>query len=235
MSIHIKANSDDVAQVVLMPGDPQRAKWISEAYLNDVFCYNDVRGMLGYTGTYKGSRVSVQGSGMGIPSAMIYYHELIRDYGVKRIIRVGTCGSYQKDVQLRDVVLAMSASTTSGINNTRFVNADYAPTASFKLLQRANFHANTKGIAVKVGNVLSSDEFYEDDPDAYKHWADYGVLCVEMEAAGLYTIAAKYNIEALAVLTVSDSLPTGESTSAEERESSFKDMVEIALETAIDP
>ena len=232
MSVHIEAKKGDIAETVLMPGDPLRAKWIAETFLENAFCYNEVRGMLGYTGTYNGKRVSVQGSGMGIPSAMIYYHELINDYGVKNLIRVGSAGSYQKDIKVRDIVLAMAASTTSGINNSRFINADYSPTASFDLLLEASLYARKKGIHIKAGNVLSADEFYEDDPDAYKLWAKYGVLCVEMEASGLYTIAAKHNIRALAILTISDSLVTGEHSSSIERETSFNEMVEIALNIA---
>lgn len=232
MSVHIEAKKGDIAETVLMPGDPLRAKWIAETFLENAFCYNEVRGMLGYTGTYKGKRVSVQGSGMGIPSAMIYYHELINDYGVKNLIRVGSAGSYQKDIKVRDIVLAMAASTTSGINNSRFINADYSPTASFDLLLEASLYARKKGIHIKAGNVLSADEFYEDDPNAYKLWAKYGVLCVEMEASGLYTIAAKHNIRALAILTISDSLVTGEHSSSIERETSFNEMVEIALNIA---
>ncbi|NHF59711.1 purine-nucleoside phosphorylase [Flavobacteriaceae bacterium TP-CH-4] len=229
MSTHIEAKKGEIAETVLMPGDPMRAKWIAETFLEDAFCYNDVRGMLGYTGTYKGKRVSVQGSGMGIPSAMIYYHELINDYGVQQIIRVGTAGSYQKDVKLKDIVLAMAASTTSGINNSRFINADYSPTANFELLMKAALYAKENNIPVKAGNVLSSDEFYEDDPNEYKLWARFGVLCVEMEAAGLYTIAAKYNIKALTILTVSDSLVTGERSTSDVRERTFGEMVRIAL------
>ena len=232
MSTHIEAKVGEIAETVLMPGDPLRAKWIAETFLEDPFCYNNVRGMLGYTGTFKGKRVSVQGSGMGIPSAMIYYHELIKDYGVQNIIRVGSAGSYQRDVKIRDIVLAMAASTTSGINNSRFINADYSPTASFELFNAATEYAKQQGIPIKAGNVLSSDEFYEDDPDEYKLWASYGVLCVEMEAAGLYTVAAKYGVQALAILTISDSLVTGEHTSSEERESTFKEMVDIALHIA---
>ena len=229
MSTHIEAKQGQIADTVLMPGDPLRAKWIAETFLEDAFCYNRVRGMLGYTGTYQGKRISVQGSGMGMPSAMIYFHELINEYGVKNIIRVGSAGSYQKDVKLNDVVLAMSASTTSGINNSRFINSDYSPTANFDLFLKAVNYAQHHGIPIKAGNVLSSDEFYEDDPNDYKLWAEYGILCVEMETAGLYTIAAKYNVRALTVLTISDSLVTGERLSAEERQTSFKDMVKIAL------
>ena len=233
MSIHINAKPSEIAESVLLPGDPLRAKWIAETFLEKVFCYNDIRGMLGFTGTYKGKRISVQGTGMGIPSALIYCNELIRDYGVKKLIRVGSAGSYQKDIKLRDIVIAMAASSTSGINNTRFVNADYSPTADFDLFMKAATSAKNNDIPIKAGNVLSADEFYGDDVNNYKKWADYGVLCVEMEAAGLYTIAAKYNVQALAILTISDSLVTQKATSAEERETSFSTMIEIALNTLL--
>lgn len=232
MSIHIAAEKGAIAETVLMPGDPLRARWIAETFLENAICYNEIRGMLGYTGTFRGKTVSVQGSGMGIPSAMIYYHELINSYGVKNLIRVGTAGSYQPTVRVRDIVLAMAASTTSGINNSRFINADYSPTANFELLMKAARYAEKAQIPVKAGNVLSADEFYEDNPEEYKLWARYGVLCVEMEAAGLYTIAAKYNVKALAILTISDSLVTGERATAEDRETSFHDMVDIALHIA---
>ncbi|HBU78516.1 MAG TPA: purine-nucleoside phosphorylase [Muricauda sp.] len=233
MSTHIEAKQGEIADTVLMPGDPLRAKWIAETFLEDAFCYNKIRGMLGYTGTYKGQRISVQGSGMGMPSAMIYFHELIQDYGVKNIIRVGSAGSYQEEVKINDVVLAMAASTTSGMNNSKFINSDYSPTANFELFIKAVNYAQEHKIPIKAGNVLSSDEFYVDDPEEYKLWAQYGVLCVEMETAGLYTIAAKYNIRALSILTISDSLVTKERLSAQARESSFKDMVEIALAAAL--
>ncbi|GAA4275430.1 purine-nucleoside phosphorylase [Aquimarina mytili] len=229
MSVHIGAQPGDIAETVLLPGDPLRAKWIAETFLDDPFCYNEIRGMLGYTGTYKNKRVSVQGTGMGIPSALIYCHELINHYGVKNLIRVGSAGSYQEDIHIRDIVIAMAASSTSGINNTRFINADYSPTASFDLFMKATRYAMDHNIPIKAGNVLSSDEFYEDDPDSYKHWADYGVLCVEMETAGLYTIAAKFNVEALTILTISDSLVTGERTLPEERETTFSKMIKLAL------
>lgn len=233
MSTHIEAKPGEIAETVLMPGDPLRAKWIAETFLENPVCYNRIRGMLGYTGTYKGKRVSVQGSGMGMPSAMIYFHELINDYGVKNIIRVGSAGSYQENVKLNDVVLAMAASTTSGMNNSRFINSDYSPTADFDLFIKAVNYARENNIPIKAGNVLSSDEFYSDDPEEYKLWAQYGVLCVEMETAGLYTIAAKYNIKALTILTISDSLVTDERLSAHDRETTFKDMVRIALAAAI--
>ena len=229
MSIHIEAKKGEIADTVLMPGDPMRAKWIANTFLEDAVCYNKIRGMLGYTGTYKGRRVSVQGSGMGIPSAMIYYHELINDYGVKNLIRVGSAGSYREDIKVRDIVLAMAASTTSGINNSRFINADYSPTADFDLLLKAALYARENNIPIKAGNVLSADEFYEEDPGAYKLWAQYGVLCVEMEASGLYTVAARHQVKALAILTISDSLVTGERAGAKARETSFHEMVDIAL------
>lgn len=209
-----------------------RAKWIAETFLEHPICYNDVRGMLGYTGIYNGKPISVQGTGMGIPSALIYCHELINDYGVQNLIRVGSAGSYQKDIKIRDIVIAMAASSTSGINNSRFVNADYSPTANFDLFLKACLYAKDQNIPIKAGNVLSSDEYYEDNFDSYKQWAKFGVLCVDMETAGLYTIAAKHNVKALAILTISDSLVTKEKAmTAIERETTFKKMIEIALET----
>ena len=232
MSVHIEAKKGEIAETVLLPGDPMRAKWIADTFLKDVKQYNDVRGMLGFTGTYNGKKVSVQGTGMGIPSTLIYCTELITEYGVKNLIRVGSAGSYQKDVKIRDIVLAMSASTNSGLNTIRFNGADYAPTASFKLFQKAIEVAKEKNITVNAGGILSSDEFYADEFDSYKKWADYGVLCVEMETAGLYTVAAKHNVNALSILTISDSLVTNERTTAEEREQTFKEMIEIALELA---
>ena len=231
MSIHIEAKKGEIAETVLLPGDPMRAKWIAETFFENYKLYNDVRGMLGYTGFYKGKRVSVQGTGMGIPSALIYCHELINDYGVKNLIRVGSTGSYQKDVNIRDIVIAMAASSTSGINNSRFINADYSPTANFELFMKAALYAKENKIPIKAGNVLSADEFYDDDFNSYKKWAEFGVLCVEMETAGLYTIAAKFNVKALSILTVSDSLVTQERTTADERESTFNTMIEIALST----
>lgn len=232
MSVHINAKKGEVAESVLLPGDPMRAKWIADYFLENVMQYNDVRGMLGYTGTYKGKTVSVQGTGMGIPSTLIYAHELINEFGVKNLIRVGSAGSYQKEVKIRDIVIAMAASTNSGLNTIRFNGADYAPTASFNLFQKAIKVAEQKGIAIKAGNILSSDEFYADDFNDFKKWADYGVLCVEMETNGLYTVAAKHNVNALSILTISDSLVTKERTTSEEREQTFKEMIEIALELA---
>ncbi|WP_086477000.1 purine-nucleoside phosphorylase [Arenibacter amylolyticus] len=229
MSLHIEANQGDIADTVLLPGDPLRAEWIAQTFLKNPFCYNKVRGMWGYTGTYQGKRVSVQGSGMGVPSAMIYYHELIHNYGAKNLIRVGTAGAIQKNLQLGDIVLAMAASTNSGINNKVFANAHYAPTANFELLLKATQYASELKFPIQVGNILTSDIFYSDDIEEYKPWEKHGVLCVEMEAAGLYTIAAKHGVNALAILTISDSLITGEKSTAEERQSTFANMVEIAL------
>ncbi len=229
MSTHINAPKGAIAETVLLPGDPLRAKWIAENFLDNAQCYNKVRGMLGYTGTYKGQRISVQGSGMGVPSALIYYHELIVDYGVKNLIRVGTAGSMQKDILLREVVLAMAASTNSAINDRQFYGSHFAPTASFNLFKKAIAYADKKKIPIKAGNVLTNDVFYENDPKDFEKWADYGVLCVEMETAALYTIAAKHSVRALSILTISDSLVTKEFTTSKERESSFKQMVDIAL------
>ncbi|MGL4533734.1 MAG: purine-nucleoside phosphorylase [Fusobacteriaceae bacterium] len=233
MSIHIRANKGDIAETVLLPGDPLRAKWIAETFLEDVVMYNDVRGMYGFTGTYKGKKVSVQGTGMGVPSISIYATELITEFGCKNLIRVGTAGSYREDVKIRDVVIAMASSSTSGVNKLRFGGADYAPTASFDLFRKAVASADRKGIEVKAGNILTADEFYGDDFEDYKKWAEFGVLCVEMETSGLYTVAAKHGAKALTILTISDSLVTGEATSSEERQSTLKEMVEIALETAL--
>jgi purine-nucleoside phosphorylase len=232
MSIHIGANKGDIAETILLPGDPLRAKWIAETFFDDPKCFNEVRGMLGFTGFYQNKRVSVMGTGMGVPSISIYAHELITQFGVKNLIRVGSSGSYQEHVKLRDVVLAMAASSNSGVNELRFGGADYAPTADFELFQKAVEAAKLKNIPIKAGNVFTSDEFYADDFESYKKWSKFGVLCVEMESAGLYTVAAKHKAKALTILTISDSLVTGERTTSQERETTFKDMVEIALELA---
>jgi purine-nucleoside phosphorylase len=232
MSVHIEAKKGQIAETILLPGDPMRAKWIADTFLTNAFLYNDVRGMFGFTGTYKGKRISVQGTGMGIPSTLIYCHELITEYGVKNLIRVGSAGSYQKEVNIRDIVIAMAASTNSGLNTIRFNGADFAPTASFTLFQKAIEIAKEKNIPIKAGGILSSDEFYADEFDSYKKWAEYGVLCVEMETSGLYTIAAKHHVNALSILTISDNLVTKERTTADEREQTFKEMIEIAIELA---
>ncbi|MEW9121268.1 MAG: purine-nucleoside phosphorylase [Thermotaleaceae bacterium] len=229
MSVHIGARAGDIAETILLPGDPMRAKFIAENMLENAVCYNEVRGMYGFTGTYMGKRVSVQGTGMGVPSISIYVNELISSYDVKNLIRIGTCGSLQEDVKLRDVILAMSSSTDSAVNKLRFGGMDYAPTASFKLLKKAYDIAQSKGIETKVGSILTSDTFYDDEVDGWKKWAKYGVLAVEMETAALYTLAAKFKVDALTILTVSDSLVTHELTTAQERQETFTKMVEIAL------
>ncbi|SHF56008.1 purine-nucleoside phosphorylase [Salegentibacter echinorum] len=229
MSVHIGAKKGEIAENVLLPGDPVRAKWIAENFLDNAVCYNEVRGMLGYTGTYKGKKVSVQATGMGIPSALIYCTELITDYGAKKLIRVGSAGSYRKDLGINEVVLAMAASSNSGFNKANFLHADYAPTASFELFMKAVRFAEENNIQFTAGNVLSSDVFYEEDEHTYKKWANYGVLCVEMESAGLYTVAAKHEVQALSILTISDSLVTGEKLPSKDREQSFSRMIEIAL------
>lgn len=233
MSIHIGAQEGQIADTVLLPGDPLRAKFIADTFLEDVICYNNVRGMLGFTGTYKGKRISVQGTGMGVPSISIYTNELITEYGVKNLVRVGTAGSIQEDIKVRDIVIAMSASTDSNINKIRFSGRDYAPTASFHLLKTTYDVAVEKGYTPKVGSVYTADSFYGDDPDGWKLWAKFGVLAIEMETAALYTLAAKYNVNALSVLTISDSLVTGELTSSEERQTTFTKMMEVALEAAL--
>lgn len=233
MSVHIGAKEGEIAESILLPGDPLRAKYIAENFLEDAVCYNEVRGMLGYTGTYKGKRVSVQGTGMGVPSISIYVHELINSYGVKNLIRVGTCGAYQKDVKVRDVIIAMSASTDSGVNNKFFNGVTYAPTASFKLLKRAYDGAMKNNMNVSVGSVFTSDVFYHDDKEMVQRLADHQVLAVEMETSALYTIASRFGVDALSVLTVSDHLITGEETSSQERQETFNEMVEVALTAAV--
>ena len=232
MSTHINAPEGAIAQSVLLPGDPLRAKFIAETFLENPVCYNEVRGMLGFTGTYKGKKVSVQGTGMGQPSISIYVNELFQFYNVQTAIRVGTCGAINKDVHVRDTIIANSACTDSSIITQRFGNLHYAPSANFDLLYKAYNNAKANNINVAVGPVASSDLFY-DDNENWKKWTEYGVLGVEMEAAELYTLAAKYNRKALAILTVSDHIITGEQTTAEERQVTFKDMIKIALETAI--
>ena len=233
MSVHIAAKNGEIADTVLLPGDPKRAKWIAENFLENAVCYTDIRGMLGFTGTYKGKRISVQGTGMGIPSMSIYITELMKDYGVKTLIRVGSAGSYQEDVKIRDIVVALSTSTDSNINNRRFKGASFAPTVNFDLLSKVLKTTEEKNIKIKAGNILTSDEFYNDDPSYFKKWAEFGVLAVEMETAVLYTLASKYKAKALSILTISDSLVSPEITSSEEREKTFNEMIELALETAI--
>lgn len=233
MSTHIAAAPGQIAETILLPGDPLRAKYIAETFLDAPVCYTTIRNILGYTGTYKGHRISVQGTGMGIPSISIYVNELIRDYGVKQLIRVGTCGAMRKDIQLRDVIIAQAATTDSGIIRSIFgPSINYAPIADFDLLRTAYEKAAAQGISVRVGNIVSVDRFYNDEIDNAK-LTQYGIMAVEMETAGLYVLAAKYGVRALGLFTVSDHLLTGAACTAEERQTTFDDMIRIALETAI--
>jgi purine-nucleoside phosphorylase len=234
MSVHIGAKKGEIADKILLPGDPLRAKYIADTFLEDVTKYNDVRGMYGFTGTYKGERVSVQGTGMGVPSISIYVNELIQSYDVKKLIRVGTCGAIQKDVKVRDVILAQGSTSDSQVNKMVFDHIDYAPLADFDLLKKAYDVGQEKGMNLRVGNVFTSDTFYRDNgKEINELLASYKVLAVEMETTALYTLAAKYDRQALSVLTVSDHILTGEETTAEERQTTFNEMMEIALEAAI--
>ena len=230
---HINVSEQGIiAETVLMPGDPLRAKFIAETYLENPIEFNTVRNMFGFTGTYKGKKISVMGSGMGIPSIGIYSYELIHFYGVKNIIRIGSCGAIQSDVKIRDIIIGMSASTNSNYASQYNLPGTFAPTASWELMKRAVEIAERKGIEIKVGNILSSDIFYDDDADTWQKWTKMGVLAIEMEAAALYMNAARASVNALCILTVSDSLVTHEATTAEERQTSFTNMMEIALELA---
>ena len=232
MSTHIAAKDGEIAESVLLPGDPLRAKFIAENFLEDAKCYNEVRGMYGFTGTYKGKKVSVQGTGMGQPSISIYVNELFQFYGVKKAIRIGTCGAVSEDAKIGDVILAMSACSDSSCLTQRFGSLHYAPTSDFALLNKAYNVALEMGVGVQVGSVASSDLFY-DENENWKLWRDYGVKGIEMESAELFTLAAKYKRQALAILTVSDNIVTGEASSSEQRQKSFTDMMKIALETSI--
>ena len=234
MSVHIGAQPGDIAERVLLPGDPMRAKWIAETFLTDPVCYTQVRGMLGFTGTWQGVPVSVQGSGMGMPSASIYTHELINEYGARSLIRIGSCGALAEDLHLGDVIAATGSATDSNMNWVRSDGLiDYAPVADFSLLRTAADVADRRGVALRVGPILAADAFYTDRPDLYDTLADYGVLAVEMESAAIYTIAARYGARALTILTVSDHIKRGEKMAADQREQGFSDMVQIGLDTAI--
>lgn len=232
MSIHIGASQGQIASTVLLPGDPMRAKYIAETMLEDPLCFNQVRGMLGFTGFHDGKRISVMGSGMGIPTLRIYAHELIYDYGVKTLIRVGTCGAFRADLKVGDVVLGLTGSTDSQINQLHFGGQDFAHGADFNLLLHAYQVAKERGIDVRVGGVFSTDTFYNDDPEWWNIWAEHGVLVCEMETNGLYTLAAKSGIAALSILSVSDNLVTGDAATSEQRERGFTQMAEIALAIA---
>ena len=232
MTIHIGAKPGEVAETVLMPGDPYRAKWAAETFLTDAKLVNEIRGMLGFTGTWNGHSVTIQGSGMGMPSLSIYANELIRDYGAKTLIRIGSCGAMQESVHIRDVILAMTASTLSTPSSGIFRELNFAPCADYGLLRAAADAARAKSVTTHVGGIYSSDVFYDERPDLNEQMTRHGILGVEMEAAELYNLAARHSVRALAVLTVSDHLLTGEAIPSEERERSFGDMVEIALTAA---
>ncbi|MFV2053645.1 purine-nucleoside phosphorylase [Aliiroseovarius sp. YM-037] len=232
MTIHIGANAGDIAETVLLPGDPYRAKWAAENFLEDAKLVNEVRGMLAFTGTYNGNPVTIHGSGMGMPSLSIYVNELIRDYEAKTLIRIGSCGGMQDHVGLRDVILAMTASSLSTPSRGIFKELNFAPCADWSLLRAAVAAAESKGTNTHVGGIYSSDVFYDERPDLNEQMVRHGILGVEMEAAELYNLAARHSIRALAVLTVSDHLGTGEALPSDQREKSFGDMVEIALEAA---
>jgi purine-nucleoside phosphorylase len=232
MSIHIGAQPGEIAETVLLPGDPYRARWAAETFLDDPRCVNEVRGMLGYTGTYQGHPVTIHGSGMGMPSLSIYANELIRDFGAKTLIRIGSCGAMQHSVALRDVIVAMTATAVSTPSSTILREVNFAPCADWGLLREAVASAERMGTTVHVGGIYSSDVFYDERPDLTEEMTRHGILGVEMEAAELYTVAARHGCRALAVLTVSDHLVTGEALPSDQRERSFSDMVEIALTAA---
>ncbi len=231
MTFHIGAKPGDIAETVLLPGDPYRARWAAQTFLKDAVLVNEVRGMLGYTGTWNGHRVTIHGSGMGMPSLSIYANELIKDYGAKTLIRIGSAGALQHHVKVRDVVLAMAAASTSTPSSEIFRDVNFAPTADFGLLSRA-YTAAAGRATVHTGMILSSNTFYSERPDLDEQLQRHGCLCVEMEAAELYILAARYNVRALAVLTISDHILTHEALPADQRERSFGAMVEIALEAA---
>lgn len=231
-SLHLEAKVGDIAETVLLPGDPLRAKYVADNFLEEAFCYNNVRGMLGFTGFYKGKRVSIQGSGMGMGSIAIYVNELIKDYNVKNLIRVGTCGTFHEQMKLGQVVLAMSASGDSDANSLYFKGMHYAATADFDLLLKAYQTAKDLKINTLQGSIFSTNSFYDDNPNRWDIWKKQGILGVEMESQILYTLAKRFDTKALSIVTVSDNIITKESSSAKERETSFNDMMRIALELA---
>ncbi|VEG69046.1 purine nucleoside phosphorylase deoD-type [[Pasteurella] aerogenes] len=233
MTPHINAPAGAFADAVLMPGDPLRAKYIAETFLQDAQQVTNVRNMFGYTGTYKGRSISVMGHGMGIPSCSIYAKELITEYGVKKIIRVGSCGAVRPDVHIRDVIIGLGACTDSKVNRIRFKDNDFAAIADFNLTSAAVAAAKQKGVAVRVGNLFSADLFYTPDVEMFDVMEKYGILGVEMEAAGIYGVAAEFGARALAICTVSDHIRTGEQTSPDERQLTFNEMIEVALESIL--
>ena len=232
MTIHIGAKPGDIAETVLLPGDPYRARWAAETFLENPVCINEGRGMLGFTGNWKGNRVTIQGSGMGMPSLSIYVNELIRDYGAQTLIRIGSAGGMADHVGIRDVVIAMTASTLGNPSRAILRELNYAPCADWSLLRAAVAASESRGVTTHVGGIYSSDTFYDERADLNEQLVRHGVLAVEMEAAELYTLAARHGRRALAIVTISDHLATGQALPPEDRERSFGDMVEIALEAA---
>jgi purine-nucleoside phosphorylase len=231
---HINAaNKGDIAETILMPGDPLRAKFIAENFLDAPVCYNEIRGMLGYTGTYKGVPISVQGSGMGMPSMGIYSYELIKEYGVKNLIRIGSAGSFREDIKMMDIVVGLSASTDSCWQHTYGLSGNFAPCCDYELLLKVQEASKRENIPIRAGNIVSCDVFYEDDENWWKSWAKVGVMAVEMEAAALYMNAARLGAKALTMVTISDHFITGGKLTSEEREKSFTNMMRLALEAAI--
>ena len=228
-SLHLDAEIGEIAETILLPGDPLRAKFIAENFLEDAVLFNKTRNAFGYTGTYKGQRVSVMGTGMGMPSMALYAHELIEVYGCKNLIRIGSAGSYQESIDLNDIVLVVASSTDSRFDYTFELPGHFSPNADLDLLLAAKASADKQGIKVKAGNVASVDVFYDDNPDTWKKWAKMGVLGVEMESAALYMNAARYGAKALTILTISDNFVTGGALTAEQREKGFTDMMKTAL------
>ena len=232
MTIHIGAKIDEIADTVLLPGDPMRAKWAAEQFLTSPRLVNQVRGMFGYTGTFNGNRVTIQGSGMGMPSLSIYANELIRDYNAQTLIRIGSCGGMQPNIDIRDIILAQTTTYVTTPSSTVMKEVSFSPCADFELLKNAHSFAESKGFKTHVGNIYSSDTFYDERADLNEQMVRHGVLAVEMEAAELYTLAARFNRKALAILTVSDHLQTGEALPSDEREKTFAQMIEVALAAA---
>ena len=232
MTIHIGATIDEIADTVLLPGDPMRAKWAAEQFLTSPRLVNQVRGMFGYTGTFNGNRVTIQGSGMGMPSLSIYANELIRDYNAQTFIRIGSCGGMQPNIDIRDIILAQTTTYVTTPSSTVMKEISFSPCADFELIKNAHSFAESKGFKTHVGNIYSSDTFYDERADLNEQMVRHGVLAVEMEAAELYTLAARFNRKALAILTVSDHLQTGEALPSDEREKTFAQMVEVALAAA---
>ena len=232
MTIHIGATIDEIADTVLLPGDPMRAKWAAEQFLTSPRLVNQVRGMFGYTGTFNGNRVTIQGSGMGMPSLSIYANELIRDYNAQTLIRIGSCGGMQPNIDIRDIILAQTTTYVTTPSSTVMKEISFSPCADFELIKNAHSFAESKGFKTHVGNIYSSDTFYDERADLNEQMVRHGVLAVEMEAAELYTLAARFNRKALAILTVSDHLQTGEALPSNEREKTFAQMIEVALAAA---